>query len=520
MIFLRTSKNLASIFLTVRSKKAIAGILLTLSLLYAGTLTSLYPFLGDDAASTGFVPVAVAGLLLGFWPGIIMALLSTMTTGFVLSRLGVLGGPLQALIPATMVFIVGFTTGSLRQTVQELNRRTEELSTERRNLQSEINLHILTKQALQESELLFRTVFEHAPIGIVLMDFGDAELRIIKCNPTFCGMYGYHEDEITGRAINILSPASEFVISSVLLRQELQKKELIYEEILQRRKDNSTFPIERVSIIFQAGEHEFVIGISRDITKQKQAEEMLQRLNVTLENRVKARTSELHREVKERRQAEEQAKATLREKEVLLQEVHHRVKNNLQIISSLLALQANNISDPDIVDIFHDSENRVRSMALIHESLYRSDNLAEIDFGEYIRSLTQNLFNSGDAKVRNIHYTISANTIWMEVSQAVPCGLILNELITNVLKHAFPHNQPGQVDIHLAAKEDKVVSLRVQDNGIGFTANFDPETVTSLGLQLVHMLVDQLGGKLKITEDNGSCFEIQFMLTSKVPAEI
>lgn len=203
-------------------------------------------------------------------------------------------------------------------------------------------------------------------------------------------------------------------------------------------------------------------------------------------------------------------KASLKEKEVLLQEIHHRVKNNLQIIASLLNLQSNYIHDPETLEIFRDSQNRVRSMALIHEKLYRSENLARIYFGDYIKDLSTFLFRTQNGFGRGISLDLQSDRTLLNIEQAVPCGLIVNELLSNTLKHAFPNGQTGRVQIAFYANGNGLLNLEVTDNGIGFPVNLDFQATESLGLQLVNTLVDQLEGTITLNCQSGTKFSITF----------
>ena len=194
----------------------------------------------------------------------------------------------------------------------------------------------------------------------------------------------------------------------------------------------------------------------------------------------------------------------------MLKEIHHRVKNNLQIISSLLNLQANQVSDSRTLQALSDSQSRVRSMALIHERLYQSQSLANIDFGEYVKSLATDLFRSYRYNTTGVQLEIQADEVTLDLDQAVSCGLILNELMTNALKYAFPDGRDGTIRVELCAKPGRFLSLRVADNGIGVPTDFDTINANSLGLQLVNNLVRQLNGTLDMEHANGTAFQISF----------
>jgi two-component sensor histidine kinase len=257
--------------------------------------------------------------------------------------------------------------------------------------------------------------------------------------------------------------------------------------------------------------------VQQDLVERRRAAEELQRLNEMLEDRVQDRTAELARanetlqvEVAERKRAEELIKTSLNEKEVLLKEIHHRVKNNLQVISSLLNLQSGYVEDQGAREIFLDSQNRVRSMALVHEKLYRSQDLARVDLADYIQNLATFLFRSYRTSSGGVTLNIQAEDVSLGIDAAVPCGLILNELISNALKYAFPNGQAGEVSVQLRADGDHQVNLIVADNGVGIAPDLDIQTTTSLGLQLVNTLTSQLDGTLQINSHEGTEFKIIF----------
>jgi PAS domain S-box-containing protein len=205
---------------------------------------------------------------------------------------------------------------------------------------------------------------------------------------------------------------------------------------------------------------------------------------------------------------------SLHEKEILLKEIHHRVKNNLQVISSLLSLQSAQIKDPVTVQLFRDSQNRVRSMALIHEKLYQSSDLARIDIKEYIQSLSSYLVRSFAAEAQGVNFRIEIDQIRLGIDQAIPCGLIINELVSNSLKYAFPDSQKGEVTIQFKIDEGQRFHLNIGDNGIGFPKNIDFQNTVSLGLQLVNSLVNQLEGSIELFRSGGTEFRIDFCETA------
>jgi two-component sensor histidine kinase len=208
--------------------------------------------------------------------------------------------------------------------------------------------------------------------------------------------------------------------------------------------------------------------------------------------------------------AEEQIKRALKEKEVLLKEIHHRVKNNMQVIASLLRLQSRHIKNKEAQALFKNCQSRVNSMALVHEKLYQSPDMSRIDFNEYIQSLTVQLFDLYNVHPAAIKLKTRINDVSLDVNTATPCGLILNELVSNSLKHAFPEGTRGEVNIVMHPVNENEVELIVSDTGIGFPESLDFRNTESLGMHLVIVLVEQLGGTIELDRSGGTAFTIRF----------
>ena len=223
-----------------------------------------------------------------------------------------------------------------------------------------------------------------------------------------------------------------------------------------------------------------------------------------------ATNEELAATVSERKRADEQIKASLSEKEVMLKEIHHRVKNNLQVISSLISLQANGSKDEAVRQVLRDVTYRVRSMALVHEKLYQSANLAHIDFAEYTRSLLSYLWRAHGAIAAAVRMTFDLEPVSLPTDTAVTCGLILNELAVNALEHAFQGRSDGEMTVSLHNGSDGRIRLCVADNGIGLPMGFDWRQTRSLGLRLVQMLSKQLDSTMEVSSGDGTKFEIVF----------
>ncbi|MFB2968736.1 PAS domain S-box protein [Aerosakkonema sp. BLCC-F183] len=218
----------------------------------------------------------------------------------------------------------------------------------------------------------------------------------------------------------------------------------------------------------------------------------------------------MYRDITERKQAENHIRASLKEKEVLLKEIHHRVKNNLQVISSLLKLQSAYIKDEQALTLFTESYNRIRSMALIHEKLYQSEGLSRINASEYINEMVRNLVNSYKVYASSVQLGIETEEMEIDIDTAIPCGLIINELVTNALKYAFNDREIGKLCVNFYRLDRDSLRLEVSDNGVGLPPDFDIEEIDSLGLQLVYNLTEQLDGEIAIDSSRGTAFQITF----------
>jgi two-component sensor histidine kinase len=220
------------------------------------------------------------------------------------------------------------------------------------------------------------------------------------------------------------------------------------------------------------------------------------------------------RDITDRKQVEEQLQASLREKEVLLKEIHHRVKNNLQIVYSLLRLQRRKLKDQVAANALLESQNRIESIALIHEKLYQSKDLARINLAEYVDSLVTNLFSIYNANHNQIALKTEIEPIFLDMDKAISCGLIVNELLSNALKYAFPpgnHQNNPSISVKFSAEpEESTISLVIQDNGVGIPNHVDFSNLETLGLQLVQGLVNQLKATLKMHCQDGTEFQIVF----------
>ena len=260
----------------------------------------------------------------------------------------------------------------------------------------------------------------------------------------------------------------------------------------------------------------FIILLSMNIVRRKKAEAGLQEAHDNLDQQVKIRTDELMKshelleeEITERKQAEEKVKTSLKEKETLLHEIHHRVKNNMTVISSLLKLQAGQVNNDEAKTALMDSQNRVQSMSSIHETLYQSDNLSTVDMKTYLSSLASAIalnYSIGS----KVNLLVESKNVLIGAKQASPVGLIVNELITNSFKYAFPDNQEGEIKINLQKIENQI-QLEYADDGIGIPEDYNWRNTKSMGLNLVKMLAEnQLDGSIDMESNSGTKFTIKF----------
>lgn len=256
-----------------------------------------------------------------------------------------------------------------------------------------------------------------------------------------------------------------------------------------------------------------VIAESRSITLSimKSLAAMIRESTENFIEDLRTRNQNLEKANKRLRESEERIAASLREKEILLAEIHHRVKNNLQIVTSLLNLQSDQLKNQQIYDIFQESRNRVRAMALVHETLFHSSDLSCLDSGAYIRKLAASLMRASGMLQSHIRIEVEADDILLNLDDAVPVGLIINELISNSIRYAFPDNRPGEIRIITRQLDRDQVELSVCDNGTGFPPGFDFCHTDTLGLTLVKGLTEeQLEGSLRLDQTMGTRFTIRF----------
>lgn len=215
-------------------------------------------------------------------------------------------------------------------------------------------------------------------------------------------------------------------------------------------------------------------------------------------------------DITEQKIAEEKIRSSLKEKEMLLQEIHHRVKNNLQVISSLLRLQSRFIKDQNAIDIFKETQNRVRTIAILHEKLYQSEDLAKIKLDDYVNILAKDLLYFYELDESNIDMVIDIDDISLNIETAIPCGLIIDEIVANSLKYAFPNDRDGRIKIELHSLDENKLKLVVSDDGVGIPDNVNPDNTDTFGMQLIKYLAKQLKGTVELDKSNGTKYELLF----------
>ena len=331
----------------------------------------------------------------------------------------------------------------------------------------------------RQAEAKFRGLLESAPDAIVVVD---RRGLIVIVNSQTEHLFGYSRDDLVGQHIEILVPER-------FKRLHVEHRDGYFEgpktrpmgfaasSLSGRRRDGTEFPVEISLAPMHTEEGLLVTAAIRDISERKLVETKL--------------------------------RSSLQEKEVLLKEIHHRVKNNLQIVSSMLNLQVDQISDPQALALFRESQARVRSIALFHEKLYQSKDLARIDIAEYLEGVARDLFAAYGVNPDEILLAFQAEDVPLGVDAAISSGLIVNELVTNALKHGFPEGRRGTVRIVLRRDDDDVL-LEVADNGVGFPEGVDFRNPNTLGLKLVCILTEQVRGTIEMDRSEGTRFRVRF----------
>jgi len=355
-----------------------------------------------------------------------------------------------------------------------VKERTADLSKTNAALKEQITERKQAEQALRQGKHKYESLMNQSPDPIFVSRIDD--FRFTEVSDRACENYGYSREEfLTMEIFDIeIEAPLRHEVRDLYRKMDVGKVIEVYGT--NRRKDGSTFPVQ---VRFTKLDNEYAVAVVRDITARKEAEDRIA--------------------------------ASLKEKELLLKEVHHRVKNNLQIISSILDLQCENIKSEAGLEMIRGCQHRIHSIALIHEGLCQTDSLSKVDFSRYIQSLTMQLFDVFGPPTDSIQLKMNLqNDVLLSIDTAIPCGLILHELVSNALKYAFPESRRGEVRIELYSDTPGRLNLIVADDGVGLPNSLDFRKTETLGLQLVNTLVDQLDGCIDLHNGSGTEFKIQF----------
>lgn len=487
--------------------------------------------------------------------------------------------------------------------VVELERKAAQtiaIEEANKNLQNEVSKRIITEKELIRQQQYTNSII-NSSLDIICAS--DKNNKIIEFNKAAQIAFGYSEKEIIGKSASILY-ANQAERNKV--KYSLKNNKLFTGEVINKRKNGETFiSYLSGSLLYNEKKEQIgAMGVSRDITELKEAEEQLKNSlernkaiinalpdiifridkkgifldvltnneelllypkseflgkkinqffplcfvkksnecirralrnenNIIQEYRLpkttkingffEARYAKINdnevlivvRDITETKQAAEELKKSLNEKEVLLKEIHHRVKNNLQVISSILNLQSSFIKDNHTINILKESQNRIKSMAFIHESLYQNKDFSNVNFADYVRNLCNTLFYTYNTSDDFVKLKMEISPIKLSIDNAIPCGLIINELVSNALKYAFPNSAKGELIIRVFQQKNQL-NIEVEDNGIGFPENVNFRNTDSLGLQLVITLVEQLNAQIELISKEGCKFAVKMNIESNI----
>ncbi|HUV78523.1 MAG TPA: DUF3365 domain-containing protein [Desulfobacterales bacterium] len=353
---------------------------------------------------------------------------------------------------------------------ESFNKLAHRLNDSYTKLKMEVEERKQAQAALRESEEKYRTLFDMESDALALMDIETGD--ILDVNKAFINLYGFRKEEI------LCMKNTDFSAEPDKTHKAVQDHEIYIPIRYHKKKDGTVFPTEISASIFEYQGREVLIGAVRDIT--------------------------------ERKHAEEQIKTSLREKEILLSEIHHRVKNNFEIVSSLLDMSSLRTDSQETQNLLINARARIHSMSLIHSQLYQNNRFDRIDMERHLRELSHHLlyvYGSG----KKIDLIIGPSKVYLSVSQAIPCALVLNELISNAFKHAFREKKQGTVRVSISTPDPTTVLIKVRDDGDGIPEGTDSYRQTGLGLKMArHLVSGQLKGQMRVKNDSGTEISIQF----------
>jgi PAS domain S-box-containing protein len=381
------------------------------------------------------------------------------------------------------------------------------------------------EQIVEASERKYRLLFERAGDAIFLIEAeGENRGKIVAANKSAADMHGYMIEELQHLNITDLETPEERSKAPRYF-DVILSGEWLHGERAHRKKDGVEFPVESSAGMLDLGTKKYILAFNHDITKRKHAQQEIQKKNDALnaknaelnlaydelrnrEHVLADKNRELAGEIAERKQISDQLAVSLKDREVLLKEVYHRVKNNFQVISSLINMQGDHIEDPKAKALFLELQNKVKSIALIHQKLYQSSSLSQIDYGEYLRIILLDVFDSYNVD-KNVGLRVNADKALIDMQQAVSCTLIVNEMLSNAFKHAFPGGRKGRIEIRFRTEGGNHI-LTYSDNGVGIPQGVTFERTESLGMSLIAGLTRQLRGEIAIGRDGGTQYTLTF----------
>lgn len=365
------------------------------------------------------------------------------------------------------------------------------------------------RMKLEASQHRFMAISNQTTEGITV---ADVKGNYVFVNPAFCKMSGYSESELLDLSVFDMKAKNQNHVSFKNSKEQFEGKPV---KVKLQKKDGTEYFTDIIGDVIEVDGESLVLGTIRDISERVKSEALINNLNKDLESKVKERTQQLNatvqslnREVDQRKQVEEKLKESLAVKEILFKEITHRVKNNMQIISSLINLQMSHL-DKEAGDSLQQISHRIHSMALIHETLYKTNDFKEIQFNHYLNSLINYIRES--YSIENFVINLEADKGQLPLDVGTSLGMIIIELVINSVKHAFANTDKGIIDVRFEEQKPNHYRLIIADNGVGIPEDIDFRNSKSLGLQLVTSLVDQISGEITLIRNKGTKLEITFV---------
>ena len=383
-------------------------------------------------------------------------------------------------IPNTNTLSNGFDKSKLMNGKSRLKISDHKSIHETEDLQDMNNIAALTDDGVIQNNF-FEQIYKSTPEAILILDENNI---VIDSNPSFEKLFLFKNHEIKGRFMEENIVPEHFQDESKEMFDKIGSGENVQKESIRTKRDGRPVNVLITGCRIKLSENRYgSYLIYIDISKHKRSED--------------------------------QMRSSLVEKEVLIREIHHRVKNNLQIISSLLHIQSSKITSEEMVSMFTNCQNRVKSIALIHEKLYQTNSFTRVDFGSYTKNLVYYLFRMFDVKSDKVTLKLNVENVFLPMDTAIPCGLIINELVTNSLKHAFSDERRGEIVIETVYHSNNKFTLTIKDNGKGIPEDVDYYNSRTVGFNLINSLVRQLGGNLVINRSEGTEFKITFSILNQ-----